>query len=369
MSASTSTPVRSGSLPNSSEDASPTSINLDALSPASRAIASGQAMTRVSQALAGATTNPTTPRPFSATHTSSSTIAHEESTRIRNDALLPSSPLTQRQINVDQAVVAARGTKRLRDESEEKLKEYVGLRENQASNNRLFAELLRFQDAIFESGLMAQQKKYELPEDLKTEIKWHSWMVALAPELCGYLGSGPSTAVYDSMRAIGVANMPNERATADVTAVISAITKKMNNIRNAIKTILNSSLDEKNIGKRYVTSVAKQLAQKSRIVITTGLLERMAFLRTWLADLPADIDAEKFWTYADKKLKEYEKELTPIKYAEKMRGILNYDMQKYERQPEEEHIQNVVVSASQIPATQKICMEKAKAKVRTGHHA
>ncbi|KIJ36059.1 hypothetical protein M422DRAFT_261606 [Sphaerobolus stellatus SS14] len=358
MSVSLSIPSRSSTLPNSSEDFTPFGQMNSELSPASRAFASGIAMTRVAQITAGATSHPTTPGTLN-DPSSRVPVAQEDAV---SDDQPPPSPLTQRQINVKQAVVAARGTKRLRNESEDKLKEYVALREHQARINRLYAEILCFQDIVQDSGLLNKHKQYQLPEDLKTEIKWYSWMVALAPELRGYLGTGPSTAVYEAMRAMGIANMPNEKVTADVTAFISHVTKKLNSTWNAIKTILHNSLDDKSIGRSYITSVAKQLSQKSRIVITKGFLERIALLRTWLADLPVGVDEEKFWSYADQKLKQYEKDLTPSAYAEKLRGILAFDTQKYPREPEEEHIPTVIVTDSQIPASQKTCMDKAKAK-------
>ncbi|KIJ24568.1 hypothetical protein M422DRAFT_274610 [Sphaerobolus stellatus SS14] len=115
--------------------------------------------------------------------------------------------------------------------------------------------------------------------------------------------------------------------------------------------------------------LTKQLSQKSCIVITKGFLEHIALLHTWLANLPVGVDEEKFWSYADQKLKQYEKDLTPSAYAEKLRGILAFDTQKYPREPEEEHIPTVIVTDSQIPASQKTCMDKAKAKVRSGQHA
>ncbi|KAG6825636.1 hypothetical protein H0H92_002995 [Tricholoma furcatifolium] len=179
-------------------------------------------------------------------------------------------------------------------------------------------------------------ESYQVPALVKSTAQSYATAAILSPSVRAYRRENFAAMILDTMRTLGVSNLPPKGEPARCDLIQAIIAKQLTERRNHIKTEILKTLGNTHSTKTDIASLAKACTSSSKVKITAAHYIRLAFLRseavTWKIDPKADEKGRKldFWEHIDVKLAELRQAFdTPVALQTAFQMVYEDDIKTY----------------------------------------
>ncbi|KAF5340847.1 hypothetical protein D9758_016605 [Tetrapyrgos nigripes] len=219
---------------------------------------------------------------------------------------------TRSEFEGDEELENSRGTKNLSTDSDNEVEAFMKVRQNANPIEGLYRLLvvnLECRDKL-DKLIHEKDAKYRVPETLKESVKDYTKLTILSPSLTAYRSSRLPSNVVQTMRQLGIQDLPKAQETGRCSAVESMVIKAATEARYKLKSEVISSLTS----KINIATLVNKCIQGSRAKVTLPLYMQIAWLRKTAKETRINPETpekegklakdDAWWVDIDKKLAE-----------------------------------------------------------------